>query len=138
MRKLPSNWRLIRLKIKIDSLELDNNIYVCQDIGCDIFLPVIVLFDGNLIWKGKTFWSKKCMYMYLYHVIKFVSALWRVGGFIGVLQFPPPKNLTATIQGFQSGPVPGTFTRLRSCIVPAEITEPPKISGGQNHKYDGR
>jgi hypothetical protein len=39
---------------------------------------------------------------------------------------------------FQSGPVPGTFTRLRSCIVPAEITEPPKISGGQNHKYDGR
>ena len=32
----------------------------------------------------------------------------------------------------------GTFTRLRSCIVPAEITEPPKISGGQNHKYDGR
>ena len=42
------------------------------------------------------------------------------------------------IQGFQSGLVPGTFTRLRSCIVPAEITEPPKISGGQNHKYDGR
>ena len=41
-------------------------------------------------------------------------------------------------QGFQSGPVPGTFTRLRSCIVPAEITEPPKISGGQNQKYDGR
>jgi len=40
-------------------------------------------------------------------------------------------------QGFQSGPVPGTFTRLRSGIVPAEITEPPKISGGQNHKYDG-
>jgi hypothetical protein len=49
MRKLPLNWRLIRLKIKIDSLELDNNIYVCQDIGCDIFLPVIVLIDGNLI-----------------------------------------------------------------------------------------
>ena len=31
-------------------------------------------------------------------------------------------------QGFQSGPVPGTFTRLRSCIVPAEITEPPKLA----------
>jgi hypothetical protein len=29
------------------------------------------------------------------------------------------------MQGFQSGPVPGTFTRLRSCIVLAEITEPP-------------
>jgi hypothetical protein len=39
-------------------------------------------------------------------------------------------------QGFQSGPVLGTFTRLRSCIVPAKITEPPKICGGQNHKYD--
>jgi hypothetical protein len=38
------------------------------------------------------------------------------------------------IQGFQSGPVPGTFTRLRSCIVPAEITEPPKISGGPAHE----
>ena len=37
---------------------------------------------------------------------------------------------------FQSGPVPGTFTHLRSCIVPAEITEPPKISSGQYHKYD--
>ena len=38
---------------------------------------------------------------------------------------------------FKSGPVPGTFNRLRSCIVPAEITEsPPIISGGQNHKYD--
>ena len=33
------------------------------------------------------------------------------------------------IQGFQSGPVPGTFTRLRLCIVPAEITEtPPKLA----------
>ena len=41
-------------------------------------------------------------------------------------------------QGFQSGPVPSTFTRLRSCIVPAEITEPPQISGGENHKYDGQ
>ena len=30
------------------------------------------------------------------------------------------------LQGFQSGPVPGTFTRLRSCIVPAEITELPQ------------
>ena len=46
--------------------------------------------------------------------------------------------LVILFQGFQSGPVPGTFTRLRSCIVPVEITEPPKISGGQNHKYDGR
>ena len=48
------------------------------------------------------------------------------------------QTLDIVLQGFQSGPVPGTFTRLRSCIVPAEITEPPKISGGQNHKYDGR
>jgi hypothetical protein len=47
-------------------------------------------------------------------------------------------NIEDPMQEFQSGPVPGTFTRLRSCIVPVEITEPPKISGGQNHKYDGR
>jgi len=32
----------------------------------------------------------------------------------------------SVLQRFQSEPVPGTFTRLRSCIVPAEITEPPK------------
>jgi hypothetical protein len=49
----------------------------------------------------------------------------------------PSSEICSYSQGFQSGPVPGTFTRLRSCIVPAEITEPPKISGGQNHKYDG-
>jgi hypothetical protein len=48
----------------------------------------------------------------------------------------PSDDKNSLDQGFQSGPVPGTFTRLRSCIVPAEITEPPKISGGQNHKYD--
>jgi hypothetical protein len=47
-------------------------------------------------------------------------------------------TINTHIQGFQSGPVPSTFTRLRSCTVPVEITEPPKISGGQNHKYDGR
>jgi hypothetical protein len=29
-------------------------------------------------------------------------------------------------QGFRGGPVPSTFTRLRSCIVPAEITEAKK------------
>ena len=45
------------------------------------------------------------------------------------------RTIWNTTQGFQSGLVPGTFTHLRSCIVPAEITEPPKISGGQNHKY---
>ena len=33
--------------------------------------------------------------------------------------------MVVIVQGFQSGPVPGTFTHLRSCIVPAEITEPP-------------
>jgi hypothetical protein len=57
---------------------------------------------------------------------------------ISFSKFPVSRHLLKLFyeQGFQSGPVPGTFTRLRSCIVPAEITEPPKISGGQNHKYD--
>ena len=30
------------------------------------------------------------------------------------------------------------ITGVSKCIVPSEITEPPKISGGENHKYDGR
>ena len=36
------------------------------------------------------------------------------------------REIIMVTQGFQSGPVTGTFTRLRSCIVPAEITEPPQ------------
>jgi hypothetical protein len=63
---------------------------------------------------------------------------------VAILKMVTGRNLSMSgiisghhnLQGFQSGPVPGTFTRLRSCIVPAEITEPPKISGGQNYKYD--
>ena len=31
------------------------------------------------------------------YVIKFVSDLWQVGGFLGVLRFPPPIKLTAMI-----------------------------------------
>ena len=70
------------------------------------------------------------------------DAIWKMDGkqiqvSVLLLSIFFPWNFTH-VQGFQSGPVPGTFTRLRSCIVPAEITEPPKISGGQNHKYDGR
>ena len=58
--------------------------------------------------------------------------------FSSKFEFLEANQRHLNVQGFQSGPVPGTFTRLRSCIVPTEITEPPKISGGQNHKYDGR
>jgi hypothetical protein len=32
-----------------------------------------------------------------HYVIKFVVYLWQVGGFLGVLRFPPPIKLTATI-----------------------------------------
>jgi hypothetical protein len=32
-----------------------------------------------------------------HYVIKFVSDLRQVGGFLRVLRFPPPKKLTATI-----------------------------------------
>jgi hypothetical protein len=38
------------------------------------------------------------------------------------------RRISQISQGFQNGPVLGTFTRLRSCIVPAEITEPPKLA----------
>ena len=37
------------------------------------------------------------MYSMPYYVIKFPSDLWQVGGFLRVLQFPPPIKLTATI-----------------------------------------
>jgi hypothetical protein len=35
-------------------------------------------------------------YSIKHYVIKFVSDLWQVGGFIRGLQFPPPIKLTAT------------------------------------------
>jgi hypothetical protein len=37
------------------------------------------------------------VYSIQHYVIKFVSDLWLVGGFIRVLRFPPPIKLTATI-----------------------------------------
>jgi hypothetical protein len=55
----------------------------------------------------------------LYHNIRVIPVLDRIYN----ATFPASDLYT---QRFQSGPVPGTFTRLRSCIVPAEITEPPQ------------
>jgi hypothetical protein len=37
------------------------------------------------------------VYLIQHYVIKFVSDLWQVGGFLGVLRFPPSIKLTATI-----------------------------------------
>ena len=37
------------------------------------------------------------MYSIQHYVMKFVSNLRQVGGFLRVLPFPPPLNLTATI-----------------------------------------
>jgi hypothetical protein len=37
------------------------------------------------------------VYSIQHYAIKFVSDLWQVGGFLWVLQFPPPIKLTATI-----------------------------------------
>jgi len=33
-----------------------------------------------------------------YYMIKFVSDVWQVGGFLPVLRFSPPIKLTATIE----------------------------------------
>ena len=38
------------------------------------------------------------VYSIQHYVIKFVSDLWQVSGFLLVLRFPPPIKLTATIQ----------------------------------------
>jgi len=37
------------------------------------------------------------VYLIQHYLINFVSDLQQVGGFIGVLRFPPPIKLTATI-----------------------------------------
>ena len=37
------------------------------------------------------------VYSIQHYVIKFVSDLWQVCGFLGVLRFPPPIKLTTTI-----------------------------------------
>jgi hypothetical protein len=37
------------------------------------------------------------VYLIQHYVIKFVSDLRQVGGFLRVLRFPPPMKLTATI-----------------------------------------
>ena len=37
------------------------------------------------------------VYSIQHYVIKFVSDLWKVGGFLRVLRFPPPIKLTATM-----------------------------------------
>jgi hypothetical protein len=37
------------------------------------------------------------VYSIQHYVITFFSDLWQVGGFLRVLQFPPPIKLTATI-----------------------------------------
>jgi hypothetical protein len=42
------------------------------------------------------------------------------------------EKLVPILGGARAGCAPWS----RPCIVPAEITKPPKISGGQNHKYD--
>ena len=39
-------------------------------------------------------WNYLCNQHY---VIKFVSDLWQVGGFLWVLRFPPPIKLTVTV-----------------------------------------
>ena len=37
------------------------------------------------------------VYTIQHYVLKFVSDLWLVGGFLQVLRFPPPINLTVMI-----------------------------------------
>jgi hypothetical protein len=55
--------------------------------------------SSQLFWKYGRYrqvWLH-CKYAIQHYVIKFVSDLWQVGGFLQVLQFPPPIQLTATI-----------------------------------------
>jgi len=53
-------------------------------------------FTQKKIWRKKPCSFISVFDQYLHYVIKFVSDL-RFGGFLGVIRFPPPINLTATI-----------------------------------------
>jgi hypothetical protein len=52
----------------------------------------IFFFNCKDCWEfnGEVYWMQ-------YYVIKFVSDLQQVGGFLQELQFPPPIKLTATM-----------------------------------------
>ena len=93
------------------------------------------------------FWKKKMIF-----TIDFGTHTWFSEGKIQyILIFPGGKSQYILI--FPGEKLPGKMSMVEKwvCntgtryfyppeiyIVPAEITEPPKISGGQNHKYDGR
>jgi hypothetical protein len=53
-------------------------------------IVTIVPINSNVVTHGK-------VYPIQHHVIKFVSDLLHVGGFLRVLQFPPTIKLTTTI-----------------------------------------
>ena len=116
--------------ICVTESHLDGNI-LDTDIGIDGFSDKIFRKDRNSFGGGVLVYTSQGICVKERHDLNCdgVEMLW-----IEVLI----PNCKLLVQGLQSGPGRGTFTRLRSCIVPAEITEPPKISGGQNHKYDGR
>jgi hypothetical protein len=86
--------RLTRTKIAFNNLikkvmKSGSKVFIGRKIGMD------VCFKKHLFNKKKT---SLVLYSIQYYVIKFVSDLRQVGGFLRVLRFPPPIKLTAMIE----------------------------------------
>jgi hypothetical protein len=122
------NESVLKSIFKMGYEEIRDNFLFWNDVS---FVPVRVLHKDEKILGRKHIYLPHAQTAIYDSKVKFSSQM------LGYqLENKILVNKSYKYQGFQSGPVPGTFTCLRSCIVPAEITEPPKISGGQNCKYD--
>jgi len=67
-------------------------IYICRLLG-----GVVVVVQSVPITTVNSNSAHAEVYSTQHYVIKFVSDLRKVGGFLQVLQFPPPTKLTAMI-----------------------------------------
>jgi hypothetical protein len=61
----------------------------------DLQLPIQLLPNTTKVVSSNSTHGE--MYSIQHYVIKFVSDLWQIGGFLRVLRFPQPTKLTATI-----------------------------------------
>ena len=66
-----------------------------RDRMIEIQLPIPLMFITTKVVSSNPVHGE--MYSIQHYVIKFVSDLRQVGGFLRVFRFPPPLKLTATI-----------------------------------------
>jgi hypothetical protein len=90
----PTAWliKLLRLNGSFIPVNMDTDFSETQT--CFSHNMQSVLITTNVVGSNP---AHGYMYSIQYYVIKFVSDLWQVCGFLRVLRFPPPIKLTATI-----------------------------------------